>query len=90
MEEKHEELKGVMIEAILEALYQFKEYGRKKKRQIDPDLVSTSEAYRLRGRARVTQLILNGLLKQTSSGNAPNSAKYVSKKKLFDLDKVTL
>ncbi len=83
MEENHQDLKRVMIESILEALYQFKEYGRKRKRQIDPDLISTSEAYRLRGRARVTQLILNGLLKQTSSGVARNSVKYVSKKKLF-------
>ena len=90
MDNRIEKKKNLVKEAILEALYEYEQFKRKKRRNQDTDLISTSEAYRLRGRARVTQLILLGMLKQTSSGVAPNSVKYVSKKKLFDLDKVTL
>lgn len=87
---KYEIFKNLIKDALLEAMYEFSDYKSKRKRKIDTDLISTSEAYRLRGRARVTRLIMLGMLKQTSSGNAKNSVKYVSKKKLYSLDKVTL
>lgn len=90
MEERKAKLKESIKEAVLEAMYEFDNYRKKKNRNQDIDLISTSEAFRLRGRARVTRLISLGLLKQTSSGVGRNSVKYVSKKKLFDLDKVIL
>jgi hypothetical protein len=83
-------LKQATKEAILEALYEYDEYKRKRVRNIDPDLISTREAYRLRGRSRVTHLIKLGLLKQITTGNNPTSVKYISKKKLLDLDKINV
>lgn len=61
-----------------------------KKRNLDPDLISTTEAYNLRGKARVTELINRGLLTRLSSGRAVNSPKYVSKSKLLELDNTYL
>ncbi len=91
---KDEKLKGIIKdatkEAIKEAFIEFEQFKKKRRSTKDPDLISTTEAYNLRGRARVSQLILLGLLPQVSSGNSKNSAKYVSKKKLFQLDKVCI
>lgn len=70
-------------DATLEDLKQYKKQGRSKK---DTDLISTRRAYKLRGEGRVKELISRGLLCRTSSGRAKNSAKYVSKKRLFELD----
>lgn len=54
------------------------------------DLISLRTAYKLRGRARVKNLIAHGCLKYISSGSYSNSIKYVSQKKLFSLDNVIL
>lgn len=61
-----------------------------KKRNLDPDLISTTEAYSLRGKARVTELINKGLLTRVSSGRAVNSPKYISKSRLIELDNTYL
>lgn len=61
-----------------------------KKRNLDPDLISTTEAYKLRGKARVTELVNRGLLIRISSGRAKNSPKYISKSRLIELDKLCL
>ena len=77
-------------QGFLEALFEYEQYKKQRRSKKDPDLISTSEAYRLRGRGRVNELIIRGLLPRTSSGNAKNSAKYVSKKRLFELDNTYL
>lgn len=90
MDKKYTQLKSVFKESMLEAMYEFENYRKKKNRNQDVDLISTSEAWRLRGRARVTRLIALGLLRQTTSGVGKNSVRYVSKKQLFDLDETIL
>lgn len=89
-QEHLEQLRETVKTAQLEALIEFDQYKKKKAKGKDPDLISTTEAYRLRGRARVDELLMRGLLKRFSSGRGKTSAKYVSKKKLFSLDKVIL
>ncbi len=83
-------LKKAIKEALLEALYEYNEFKKIHKRNVDPDLISTSEAYRLRGRSRVTNLIKLGLLQQITTGTNKTSVKYISKKKLLDLDKINI
>lgn len=81
-----EELKQLIKEAFLEAMYEYKEYSRKRKSRKDSDLITTTEAYHLRGRKRVELLVAKGLLKRTRSGEKKNSPQYVSKKRLIELD----
>lgn len=88
--EQAEQLKDILKTAQYEAMIEFDQYKKKKAKGKDPDLISTTEAYRLRGRARVNELLIKGMLKQLSSGRGKTSAKYISKKKLFSLDKVIL
>lgn len=85
-----ENLKEVLKQGFLEAMLEYETFKKKSKSRKDTDLISTSEAYRLRGRPRVEELIKQGLLQRTGSGRAKNSAKYVSKKKLLELDNTYL
>jgi len=89
-ENKYEELKEVFTESMYAALRKFDDYQKGKKVSKYSDMISTSEAERIKGRARVRQLIKLGLLKQTTSGVAKNSVKYVSRKQLDKLDNVNI
>lgn len=75
---------------IVDALVEQKRIIRARQKGVNPDLISTNQAYKLRGEARVDKLISHGLLKRISGGSAKNSPKYVSKKQLFKLDGVML
>lgn len=75
---------------VIKALSEIKHIKKAQRNKLDPDLISTNQAYKLRGEARVNKLIEKGLLKRVSSGNSKNSPKYVSKKQLFKLDNVFL
>lgn len=75
---------------MLTEVYEEQAIRKKKKRVMDSDLISTTEAYNLRGKARVTELIMRGLLNRVSSGRAKNSPKYISKSRLIELDKLCL
>jgi len=75
---------------IFELLFEYEQYKKQRRSKKDPDLISTRQAYKLRGEGRVKKLILLGLLIRTSSGNAKNSAKYVSKKRPLELDNTYL
>ena len=81
-----EQLKLVIKEAFLEAMLEYDQYRRDRKGKKDPDLISTNTAYKLRGRKRVELLVMNGLLKRTSSGRN----KYVSRSKLIELDNLSI
>lgn len=83
-------LKQAIKEAFSEAMSEYEQNKRNKRRNVDPDLISTREAYSLRGRSRVTHLIRLGLLKQITTGTNRTSVKYISKSKLLDLDKVNI
>lgn len=82
-------LKDIIKEAISEINEEQKE-RKAKNRVMDADLISTTEAYRIRGKARVTELIMRGHLNRVSSGRAKNSPKYISKSRLIELDKLHL
>lgn len=82
-------LKEVIKEVISE-VYAEQETIKKKRKVKDSDLISTTEAYNLRGKARVTELIMRGHLNRVSSGRAKNSPKYISKSRLIELDKLHL
>jgi len=75
---------------FFELLFEYEQYKKQRRSKKDPDLISTRQAYKLRGEGRVKKLIFLGLLPRTSSGRAKNSAKYVSKKRLFELDNTYL
>jgi hypothetical protein len=75
---------------IMKALSQHKHVKKSQVKKLDPDLISTNQAYKLRGESRVDKLIELGLLKRISSGNSRNSPKYISKKQLFKLDNTYL
>ena len=75
---------------IANAIVEQKRIIRNRKKGLNPDLISTREAKSLRGAARVEKLISGGHLKRYPSGDAKNSAKYVSKKQLFKLDNLYL
>lgn len=83
-------IKEATKQGYLEAMFEYEEYKKQRKSKKDPDLISTRQAYSLRGEGRVKELIMRGLLLRTSSGKASNSAKYVSKKRLFELDNTFL
>lgn len=82
-------IKQVVKEAIIEAEAEVTLRKKESKRK-DKDLISKNEAYRLRTRAIVEELIDRGLLKSISSGRASNSTQWISKKRLFELDSVIL
>lgn len=79
-----------VVKEVLTEVYEEQAIRKKKKRVRDSDLISTTEAYNLRGKARVTELIMRGLLNRVSSGRAKNSPKYISKSRLIELDKLCL
>lgn len=79
-----------VVKEVLTEVYEEQAIRKKKKRVMDSDLISTTEAYNLRGKARVTELIMRGLLNRVSSGRAKNSPKYISKSRLIELDKLCL
>lgn len=79
-----------VVKEVLTEVYEEQAIRKKKKRVMDSDLISTTEAYNLRGKARVTELITRGLLNRVSSGRAKNSPKYISKSRLIELDKLCL
>ena len=87
--EQKNEIKSLFFEALTE-YEERKALFRKKNRKMDEDQISKSAAGRLRSPSRVQTLIDMGLLKTTSSGSARNSTIYVSKKQLFELDKIYL
>ena len=86
-------LKEVITEAVKEgvkeAILEY-ENSKNQKSNKNRDLISTNKAYQLRGRSRVDHLIRLGLLKQITTGTNPTSVKYISQKKLLDLDKVNI
>lgn len=51
-----------------------------------PDMISSNEAYKLVGRARVEELIKRGLIVRISSGNGRNATKKISRSKLLSLN----
>lgn len=69
--------------AFLEALFEYDEYKQKRRSKRNPDLISTRDACNLVGKARFYTLINETSLKRESTGNSPNSTKYVSKKDLI-------
>ena len=79
-----------VIKEVLSEIEDEKVVQNNKKRNLNPDLISTTEAYSLRGKARVTELVNRGLLTRISSGRAINSPKYISKSKLIELDNTYL
>lgn len=79
-------LKEAVKDAQLEAMYEFREYERKRKRRKDTDLISKSQAYKLRSEKIVDNYIALGLLTVTTTGERRNSTQYVSKSKLLSLD----
>lgn len=79
-----------VVKEVLTEVYEEQAIRKKKKRVRDSDLISTTEAYNLRGKARVTELIMRGLLNRVSSGRAKNSPKYISKSRLIELDNTYL
>lgn len=84
-------IKEAILEVVVEIMSEYvKDQPKKKTKNVDPDLISTRQAYKLRGRSRVTHLINLGLLKQINTGTNPTSVKYISKKKLLSLDKVNI
>ncbi|NDV68558.1 hypothetical protein [Dysgonomonas sp. 25] len=84
-------IKEAILEIIAEVMSEYiKGQPQRKGKNIDPDLISTRQAYKLRGRSRVTHLINLGLLKQINTGTNATSVKYISKKKLISLDKVNI
>lgn len=85
-----EKIKEATKQGYLEAMFEYEQYKRDRRSKRDPDLISTREAYRLRGEARVNELIKQGLITRQGSGRAANSVKYMSKKRLLELDKVYL
>lgn len=55
-----------------------------------PDMISSNEAYKLVGRARVEELIKRGLITRVSSGNGRNATKKLSRSKLLSLNNYCL
>lgn len=51
-----------------------------------PDMISSNEAYRLVGRARVEELIRRGMITRVSSGNGKNATKKISRMKLLSMN----
>ncbi|PXV66913.1 hypothetical protein CLV62_104174 [Dysgonomonas alginatilytica] len=80
--------KEALKEGFLAAFYEYEEYKRKRKRNLDTDLISKSEAYTIRNRDRVEKLIELELLDQMTSSENPNSTIYISRKQLLELDKI--
>lgn len=79
-------IKEATKQGVLEAMLEYKKYEKQANSKKDPDLISTRQAYKMRGEGRVKALIERGLLVRMCSGNASNSTKYVSKKRLLELD----
>lgn len=79
-------IKEATKQGYLEAMFEYDQYRKERKGKKDPDLISTNAAYKLRGRKRVELLVMNGLLKRTSSGRN----KYVSRSKLIELDNLSI
>jgi len=79
--ETRNEIKLIVREAL-------KEHDAEKFKQEteDKDLISTGQAYDLRGEYRVRKLIKSGKLKRIVTGDDFNSTKYISKKALLALD----
>lgn len=90
MELTFEKIKAATKEGYLEAMFEYEQYRKQRKSKRDPDLISTNQAYKLFGEARVDELIARGLIVRQGSGRAKNSAKYMSKKKLEALQKTYL
>ena len=80
-----EQIRQATKEGYLEALYEYEQYEKAKRSKRYLDLVSTNQAYKLYGEARVDELIERGLIVRQGSGRAKNSAKYMSKKRLEEL-----
>jgi len=85
-----ENIREAVKQGTLEAMYAYEEFKKESKSKKSSDLISTTKAYKLIGRARVEELIARGLLQRVSSGRAKNSARYVSKKKLLELNNTYL
>lgn len=85
-----EQIRQATKEGYLEALYEYEQYKKVRRSGKNPDLISTREAYKLVGEARVNELIKRGLITRQGSGRAPNSAKYMSKKRLLELNNTYL
>lgn len=86
-EEKYENIRNLISESIVIGLLEYDKV-KKKRRKGDSDLISTSEACKVRPESRVRKLIKAGYLKQKISGNTKTSTRFVSKKRLIDLDKL--
>lgn len=84
-EEFYKGIKQAFKEAFLEAMFEYEQYKKAKRSKRDPDLISTNQAYKLYGEARVDELIERGLIVRQGSGRAKNSAKYMSRKRLEEL-----
>lgn len=85
MELTIESIKEATKQGYLEAMLEYEQYKKAKRSKRDPDLISTNQAYKLYGEARVDELIERGLIVRQGSGRAKNSAKYMSKKRLEEL-----
>lgn len=71
-------------------MFEYEQYKKQLKNKRDPDLISTNQAYKLFGEARVDELIARRLIVRQGSGRAKNSAKYMSKKRLIELQNTYL
>ena len=57
-----------------------------KKRNLDPDLITTNEAFKIVTKSRFYELVTHAGLKREKRGYAPNSPKLVSKAQLIRLN----
>lgn len=80
MELSPKELESIIYKAIV--IY---EENREK-----PDMISSNEAAKLIGRARLEKLIAMGLITRISSGNGVKATKRISRSRLLSLNNITL
>lgn len=85
-----ERVKEATKEGYLEAMFEYEQYRKRRKTTKDVDLISKNQAYKLIGRARVDELIIQGLIQPVSSGRSKNSVQHLSKKKLLELNNTYL
>jgi len=83
---EYEKLKEVIKQANLSALFEYKEYERRKKRSGDQDKIALSVAYRVAKSKKLVEYYLSeGLLTMTVTGKKHNSPKLVSLTRLLEL-----
>lgn len=73
-------IKQAVKDGILEG---FKEARSKKARhKTDPDLITTNDAFKIVTKSRFYELLKVSPLRRIQRGSAPNSPKYLSKKRI--------